>query len=111
MRDRLAKTLLAIALAGVATYGWGQSTTGSTERTIVERVDPTYPELARRNGLTGVVKLKVVIAPDGKPKSVEVMGGNPVFLEGATGSVKKWKWVPADHESVQVVEIRFHQPT
>lgn len=74
----------------------------------MEQVKPMYPELARRNGLTGVVKLRVVITPDGKAKAVEVVGGNPVFLDVATTSVKKWKWSTSDHESIQIVEIRFH---
>ena len=79
----------------------------SGDRRIVERVEPAYPVLAKRNGLSGTVKLKVIIGLDGHPKSVEVVGGNPVFVDNATESVKKWKWVSADHETTETVQLNF----
>ena len=77
------------------------------DRKVVERVEPIYPPLAQRNGLSGTVKLRVLIAPDGKPKKVEVMGGNPVFVDNASDSVKKWKWASADHETTETVQLNF----
>jgi len=79
----------------------------SGDRHVVERVEPTYPVLAQRNGLSGTVKLKVLIGPDGKVKSVEVLGGNPVFVDNASASVKKWKWAVADHETTETVQLNF----
>ena len=84
-----------------------QTKSAENAREVMEKVQPTYPELARRNGLAGIVKLKVVISPDGHARQIDVVGGNPVFVENATSSVKKWKWSVAEHETVQVVEIRF----
>ena len=83
----------------------GQET--SSSRKLVDKAEPSYPALARKNGLTGTVKLRVVVALDGRAKTVEVLGGNPVFVENATESVKKWKWATADHESSEVVEVKF----
>jgi TonB family protein len=79
----------------------------SSDRKVVERVEPAMPPLAQHNGLSGTVKLRVLIGPDGKPKKVEVLGGNPVFVENAADSVKKWKWTSADHESTELVQLNF----
>ena len=108
MRTRLAG--LTIAIAVTAFPSWAQDTASTTERAIVQKVQPAFPELALRNRLTGVVKLRVVIARDGKPKTVEVLGGNPVFVDAAAQSIKQWRWAATDRDTTQVVEIRF-QPS
>ncbi len=77
-------------------------------RKLVDKAEPTYPALARKNNLTGTVKLRVLVAADGHPKSVEVLGGNPVFVENATNSVKRWKWSTSEHDSTEVVEVKFN---
>ena len=77
-------------------------------RKLVQKVDPAYPMLARKNNLSGSVKLRVTVAPDGRAKEVAVIGGNPVFVDTATESVKKWKWSSADHETVETLEVRFN---
>ena len=46
-------------------------------RKLVSKVAPFYPDLARKLNLRGVVKLVVVIAPDGKVTSTEVMVETP----------------------------------
>ncbi|HUN88898.1 MAG TPA: energy transducer TonB [Terriglobales bacterium] len=79
----------------------------SGDRKVVERVEPTYPPLAQRNGLSGTVKLRVIIGPDGRPRKVEVLGGNPVFVDNASDSVKKWKWATSDRETTETVQLNF----
>ena len=105
MRGILTITLMAVALASTVPMAAQQAAVGS--RKLVEKSEPTYPALARKNGLIGAVKLRVVVAPDGKAKSVDVLGGNPVFVQSASDSVKKWKWAVSDHESTENVEVRF----
>ena len=68
---------------------------------------PTYPELARRTNLRGVVKLVVVVAPDGKVTSTEVVGGNPVLVQAAVDAVRKWRYEVAAQQTHRVVELRF----
>lgn len=81
--------------------------TNAGPRKLVEKTTPEYPSLAKKNGLTGAVKLHVTVAPDGHVKEVQVVGGNPVFIASATDSVKKWKWSSVDHETVETVELNF----
>ena len=77
-------------------------------RKLIEKSNPVYPALARKNGLTGIVKLRVMISADGRVKDLEVLGGNPLFIGSATNSVKTWKWAPADHATSEVIELEFN---
>jgi len=106
MRRVLIFALLVFLLAPVRLLTAQESST-SGSRKLLDKTEPLYPTLARKNGLTGTVKLRVVVAPDGKPKDVAVVGGNPVFVESATDSVKKWKWSVAQSESTEMVEVKF----
>lgn len=108
MRKLLLLTVLALSCTSFPVAA--QESTNST-RKVIEKTEPGYPALARRNGLTGTVKLRVVIGPDGRAKDVEVLGGNPVFVGNATDSVKKWKWATADRETTEVVELKFNSGT
>ncbi len=77
------------------------------ERRIKNKVSPTYPELARKMNLAGVVKLEVTVAPNGTVKDTKVIGGNPILVNAATDAVKKWRFDAANDESTQVVEFKF----
>jgi TonB family protein len=79
-------------------------------RKVKTRVAPTYPELARRMNIRGVVRLVVVVSPNGSLKDTKVIGGNPILVTAAQDAVKKWKFEPAQEESVGTVEFRF-QPS
>ncbi len=72
------------------------------------KVDPVYPELARRMQLGGIVRIEVVIAPAGTVKSTKVVGGNPVLAEAALNAVRKWKYETGPAESREIVEFRFN---
>ena len=101
------RRLFAICLLSALLTSLSAQETSSSSRKLIEKSAPNYPSLARRNGLTGTVKLRVTVATDGKAKNVEVMGGNPVFVDSASDSVKKWKWSSSEHESTEVVEVKF----
>jgi TonB family protein len=58
-------------------------------------------------GLAGIVKIEVLVAPDGAVKSAEVKGGHPVLAQAAVNAVRKWKWEPAAHETRQLLEVKF----
>lgn len=79
-------------------------------RKVRARVAPSYPDLARRMNIRGVVKLLVVVSPEGNLKDTKVIGGNPILVNAAQDAVKKWKFEPGQEESVGTVEFRF-QPS
>jgi TonB family protein len=76
-------------------------------RKIKTKVAPTYPELARRMGISGVVKIQVVVAPNGSVKNTKVVGGHPVLANSAMDAVKRWRFEPAADETTGVVEFKF----
>ena len=71
------------------------------------KVAPVYPELARRMSISGVVKVQVVVAPNGTVKSTKVVGGHPLLVNAATDAVKKWKFETAAEETSGIVEFKF----
>jgi TonB family protein len=71
------------------------------------RVAPMYPELAKRMSISGVVKVEVVVAPNGSVKSTKVVGGHPLLVNAAVDAVKKWRFETASEETTGVVEFRF----
>lgn len=100
--------LVVVLTALFATFGALTSGAQQTvERRIKNKVSPTYPELARKMGLAGVVKMEVTIAPNGTVKDTKVIGGNPILVNAATDAVKKWRFEAANDESTQVVEFKF----
>ena len=78
------------------------------KRAIVDRVVPVYPDLARRAQIHGTVRVGVVVAPNGKAKFTQVIGGNPLLAKAAVDAIDKWKWVPAAQETKELVELNFH---
>jgi TonB family protein len=78
------------------------------KRTIVDRVVPLYPDLARKMQIRGTVRVVVVVTPSGKTKLTQVIGGNPLLAKAAVDAIEKWKWVPAAQETKELVELNFH---
>jgi TonB family protein len=101
----------AVALLGLvmATIVCPVSMIGQTEltRKVKIKVDPAYPDLARRMNVHGTVKFLVVVAPNGNVKDTKVMGGNPILVNAALDALKKWKFEPSEEESSGTVEFTF----
>ena len=81
----------------------------STPRKVKTRVEPLYPELAKKNNISGSTRLELLVTPEGKVKNVKVLGGNPVLVQAAVAAVSKWKYEPAAEESTIVVKVDFTQ--
>jgi len=76
-------------------------------RKAKSKVAPTYPELAKRMSIAGVVKVQVVVAPNGSVKTTKVVGGHPLLVNAAVDAVKKWRFESAAEETTGVVEFKF----
>lgn len=83
------------------------SNTSQQERKVVHKVSPAYPDLAKRTGISGVVKFRVTVAPNGSVKLIEPVGGNPVLIKAAHDAVTNWKYAPAADETRESIELRF----
>ena len=58
---------------------------------------PKYPTVAKYQGWTGKVLLRVSVSEQGLPESVEIYhsSGHQILDESALEAVKKWRFVPA----------------
>jgi TonB family protein len=106
-RTTIAVLALCSMLALTPTFSIAQQEQSESKRKIVNRVVPTYPELARRMNVKGIVKLEAVVASNGSVKSLELKGGHPLLSQAAQNAILKWRWEPASHETREPVEVRF----
>jgi len=111
-RQRIQRWLAGAVFAGVATLIFlhplpGRAQQEEISRKVKSKVAPAYPELARRMSISGVVKVQVVVAPNGSVKSTKVVGGHPLLVNAAVDAVKKWRFDPASEETTGVVEFKF----
>lgn len=77
-------------------------------RKAISNPVPGYPELASKLRISGVVKVQIVIAPDGKITSTKVLGGHPVLVSSVEAALKNWKYAPASAETTTQLEFNFH---
>jgi TonB family protein len=102
----LAAVLAIAAGAGVAKLH-GQQEQSEIVRRAKSKVEPVYPDLARKMNITGTVKVAVVVTPNGTVKDAKVVGGHPVLANAALDAVRKWRFEPAAMETSGVVDFKF----
>lgn len=107
MSGRWVALALGLALVGAPLRGQGQAQSEEIVRPAKTRVEPVYPELARRMHITGTVKIEVVVAPNGSVKDARIVGGHPVLAGAALDAAKKWRFEPASTESSGVIYFKF----
>ena len=79
---------------------------------IITRVQPQYPDKAKQQGITGTVRLHVVIGTNGSVQEVAPISGDPLLADAAVDAVRQWKYqvttlnkVPVEVDTV--VDITF----
>jgi protein TonB len=119
-----ATTMPAQASAGSTTTrllsaGSGQVLTlpeGLAEGNLLYRVEPDYPEEARRQGVQGPVVLDLHIGKDGLVQGVDLVSGQPLLAQAATVAVKQWRfrtrYVNGNEVEMQArITLHFALPT
>lgn len=98
-----------VLLAGPVRVGAQQNQTQNDEilRRAKSKVQPIYPDLARKMNISGTVKIEVVVAPNGTVKDARVVGGHPVLAGAALDAAKKWRFETASGESSGVIDFKF----
>lgn|GEM_PF-2598845 len=70
---------------------------------IKKKVDPTYPEIARRTRIEGMVILEAIITKSGKVTEVKVIKSLNSFCdEAAMEAVKQWEFEPGTQNDIPV---------
>jgi TonB family protein len=70
-------------------------------------IQPEYPELAKKNNISGTARVQAVIAPDGTVKEIKILGGSPVLVQAVVDAVKKWKYEPGPAATTAVLKFDF----
>jgi TonB family protein len=89
--------LLAMAVPGIA----------ADERAVKSRVQPVYPEIARRLKITGSVAIHATVDADGKVTDVKTLSGNRMLGPAAEDAVRKWRFAPGSGETTVDVSVNF----
>jgi TonB family protein len=79
----------------------------SSDRKVISRVEPEYPDALKRLYIGGVVRVEVLVAPNGVVKSTKLLGGSPILGQSTMKAVKQWKYAPAPSEEVLTVKLEF----
>jgi TonB family protein len=64
------------------------------EGSLLQRVEPEYPEEARQQRIEGAVVLEVRIGRDGAIQDVKLISGQPALANAAIAAVKQWRFKP-----------------
>jgi protein TonB len=83
---------------------------------LVHRVEPIYPDTARRLGISGKVVLKATITRAGTVGNVAWVSGNDLFRDTTIAALKQWRYKPASLngqpvESDLEIVLQFKRPT
>ncbi len=67
---------------------------------ISSKVEPTYPEGARKAGLEGTAVVRIQILVNGLPGDVTIhtTSGNNMLDDAAVAAVQKWRFIPAKNQ-------------
>jgi periplasmic protein TonB len=61
---------------------------------LIHRVEPVYPPLPRQMGRGGRVELRAIVATDGTIQSLQIVSGDPLFIQSALDAVRQWRYRP-----------------
>jgi len=78
-----------------------------SDRRVITRVEPDYPDALKKLYIGGVVRVEVVVLPNGSVKSTTLLGGSPILGQSTMKAIKQWKYAPAASEEKITVKIEF----
>jgi len=65
-----------------------------TAASLINKVNPVYPPLARQTRISGTVRLHAIIGKDGSIQQLEVLSGHPLLQQSALDAVRQWRYRP-----------------
>src|SRR5579863_1765857 len=74
------------------------------QKHFVSAPAPAYPDIARRAGVQGIVRLQVHATKDGRVEVDKIMEGSPTLADAAICAVKQWRVRPFSY-SGRPVEV------
>lgn len=79
---------------------------------LIKKVDPVYPEAARKAGIEGIVILEVQTDQDGRVQNTKVLRSIPELDQAAIDAIKQWVYEPVKingkpRPAIFTVTVRF----
>lgn len=68
------------------------------------KVEPVYPEAAKKAGIDGTVLFQAIIAADGTIEELTLEDGDPLLTKAAEDAVRKWRYETTTHHG-RVAEV------
>jgi TonB family protein len=86
--DRWLNTLETTFLGGI------REDPDELQKHLVSAPPPVYPQIARRAGVQGIVRLQVRATKDGRIEVDKILSGSPTLADAAIAAVKQWRVRP-----------------
>ena len=64
------------------------------KKRLITSPAPEYPQLARKAGLQGVVRMQVRVKTDGSLSVDKIIEGEPALADAATSAIRQWRARP-----------------
>jgi protein TonB len=101
--------LIAVGTAWAFQTKSGQTTKEAkdiTKPVLEQKVDPKYPEEAKKNRIQGVVKVEAVIDKSGSVIEAKASESpDPSLAKAAVDAVRQWKFKPAVNKKGEPVQV------
>jgi TonB family protein len=102
-----AKFLMLVVL--LAAMRHAHASEPSTRRSVVKKIMPSYPPLARSMHVYGTISLTVSVLANGHVDRVSSASGHPLLIGAAEEAVRQWVFVPSGDATTEVVTVEFTQ--
>ncbi|GAC1625702.1 MAG: hypothetical protein NVS9B13_21350 [Candidatus Acidiferrum sp.] len=91
----------------VAVFGGVREDAAEFKKLLIYSPAPCYPEVARRAGLQGMVRLQVRVNKDGAVQVEKLLEGEPTLADAAIATVKQWRANPEwiNGRKVEVISL------
>jgi TonB family protein len=99
--------VLLISSLFIGVIGLARTAAQVSDRRVITRVEPDYPDALKKLYIGGVVRVEVQVAANGSVKNVKLLGGNPILGQSTMKAVKSWKYVPAAADETLTVKLEF----
>ena len=92
-----------------------QLSPSAADGSLLQRVEPQYPDAARVQNIQGTVVLEAHIDRAGNVQDVQMVSGPPLLAQAAIDAVKQWKFKPhrvngSPVEMQTRITLNFHLP-
>lgn len=83
---------------------------GVIQASLIRKVVPPYPPLAKQARVQGTVQFTAIIGRDGTIQNLQLISGHPLLVSAARDAIRQWVYKPTilNSEAVEVItQIEF----